>query len=343
MNALSILYIGAKSGTSLHRALSLKRLGYTVFHVDPNALVPSNRFADSWARHTGWLFMEEFVRQQVLASIPRLEFDCVCIDRGDLVGPSLVRDLKKRFGKVINYNKYDPFSTRDGRRWRLYLRALSLYDLIVVVRDCNVEEAWARGAQRVLRVSRAADEVAHSPRQIPQRDFKKWTTEVSFVGTWMRERGSFMLRLVREGIPLSIYGDRWHKAPEWSELRSYWRGSGLYDDAAYASAIQCAKVNLGLLSQGNRDLSTTRSFEIPHLRGVLCTERTSEHSKLYAEDNEALFWKTPEECAAKCIKVLKDEAWRKHIGLKGRERCLQNKTTNESVMSAILSHALASA
>ena len=151
-----------------------------------------------------------------------------------------------------------------------------------------------------------------------------------------------MLRLVREGIPLSIYGDRWHKASEWSELRSFWRGRGLYEDAAYASAIQCAKVNLGLLSRGNRDLSTARSFEIPHLGGVLCTERTAEHSKLYAEDNEALFWTTPEECAAKCTEVLKDKAWREYIGQQGRKRCVQNRTTNEWVMSGILSHALAS-
>jgi hypothetical protein len=144
-----------------------------------------------------------------------------------------------------------------------------------------------------------------------------------------------MRRLVELGVPLSIYGDRWQKAPEWPVLRSVWRGGGLYGDN-YARAIQGAKVSLGLLSKGNRDLTTTRSFEIPYLGGVLCAERTTEHTELYRENEEAVFWSAPEECAAKCLQLLQDEPRRKRLSQNGRLRCLKNKTTNESVLARIL-------
>jgi len=333
----AILFIGRNSGTSRHRALAFERLGYEVVVIDPFSFFPTNSLVGLWTWHTGSLFVEGYVARNVLASIPPKQFDLVYVDGGELIGPFLVRELKKRFATVINYNIDDPFSQRDGRRWRLYLQAVPLYDLIVVVRDCNVSEARGRGARDVMRVYMSADEIAHSPRQISDQDRRKWATEVAFVGTWMPERGPFMARLIELGVPLSIYGCRWQKAREWPVLRSAWRGPGVYGDDEYARVIQCAKVNLGLLSKGNRDLSTTRSFEIPSLGGVLCAERTSEHAELYREENkEAIFWGDPEECAQKCMQLLNDGKFRNSVATNSRLRCLQNETMNENVLTQIV-------
>jgi len=43
---------------------------------------------------------------------------------------------------------------------------------------------------------------------------------------------------------------------------------------------------------------------------------------MYKEDEEAVFWGTPEECAAKCLALLADEARRKRIAAAGRRRCI---------------------
>lgn len=331
----SILYIGKDIGTSGHRASALRRLGYDVFVIDPISFFPQGRFIDAWIWRTGGVFLQSFIRRKILERIRHQQFDFVHVDTGELIGPSLVLELKDRFGAIVNYNNDDPYGGRDGRRWRQYLRSVPFYDLIVVVRECNVAEAYDRGARNVLRVPMSADEVAHAPRPIRERDCRKWATDVLFAGTWMPERGPFMRRLVELGVPLSIFGDRWQKAPEWPVLRSFWRGEAVYGDD-YVTLIQCAKVNLGLLSKGNRDLTTQRSFEIPLLGAVLCAERTSEHSKLYSEGEEAVFWSSPEECASKCMELLRDEEYRKVLGMNGRKRCLQNNTTNEAVLAKIL-------
>ena len=211
----SILYLGGTSGTSRHRALSLTRLGHKVRILEPLSFLPVRRITGYWARHTGALGLETFICNRILESIGSAEFDLVWVDPGHLVGPVLVRHLRRRAEQVINYNVDDPYGKRDGHWWRLYLRAVPYYDLIVVVRDCNIPEAYRAGARDVLKVYRSADEVAHAPRPLSPTDRVKWAADVSFVGTWMPERGPFMSRLVERGVSLKIRGNRWSRAAEW--------------------------------------------------------------------------------------------------------------------------------
>lgn len=332
-----ILYIGRESGTCLHRARALSRLGHDVQIVNPFDFLPAHPLVNLWIWKAGCLFLGKHVERELLAQQFEGPLDLVWVDCGELVGPSLVRKLRKRFGcPIVNLNVDDPYGNRDGAKWRLFLKAIPDYDLLVVPREPNVSEAYARGARKVMRISFSADEVAHSQRRPAASPGQTWHSEVLFVGTWMPERGPFLARLVELGIPLAIYGDRWRRASEWPILQKHWRGDGLYNDSEYASVIESAKVCLGLLSKGNRDLSTTRTFEIPSLGRPLCAERTPEHTALYAEGEEAEFWETPEECAYKCNLLLADDQRRETLATKGRLRFIRNRKTNEAVLGGVL-------
>jgi len=333
--------MGPNSGTCRQRAQALRRLGHKVCTLAPRSFLPDNSWINFWIWRTGARFMEAVLARRVLAALPDCDFDLVWIDGGDLIAPSLVRELKNRFGRVINYNIDDPYGSRDSRRWRLYLESLPFYDLLIVMREQNVLEARSLGAKNVLRVFMSADEIAHAPRQLDAADWQKWASEVLFLGTWMPDRGPFLSRLVELGVPLAIYGDRWQKAREWSRLRSHWRGAGLHSTDDYAKAIQCAKICLGLLSKGNRDLHTTRSSEIPFLGSLFCAERTSEHMSLYSDGVEAVFWDSPEECAKHCFQLLADNELRATIARNGQARCIRNGTLNQPTLLSILQAALA--
>jgi spore maturation protein CgeB len=161
-------------------------------------------------------------------------------------------------------------------------------------------------------------------------------SDVTFIGTWLPERGPFLAELIKRGTPLTIRGDRWEKAPEWPVLRSHWRGPGL-DSADYTAAIQAAKICIGMLSKQNRDLHTQRSMEIPAIGTVLCAERTSEHLALYKEGQEAVFWRDAAECAEVCKALLADNSRRETIAQRGYERALRNGNFNEHLVSLILS------
>jgi hypothetical protein len=50
---LNILFLGRNSGTSIQRKDAMLRLGHQVIHIDPHALLPSNRAIHLWEWHTG--------------------------------------------------------------------------------------------------------------------------------------------------------------------------------------------------------------------------------------------------------------------------------------------------
>ena len=333
---LKILYLG--TGCSWKRANACRRLGHEVSYIDFYGLFPLPNLVGRLIYYMGAVFFEYFLTKKITSLIRHRQFDITIIDGGDLMGPYFIQNLRKFSERILNYTTEDPFGKRDKNKWRLYLKAVPFYDLLAVVREVNVSEAYAQGAKQVLRVFMSADEL-DGPRVITPEDRLRFPHEVLFIGTWMPERGPFLASLLAAGIPLSFYGDGWQKSPEWPTLQSAWQAPAIYGDD-YLKALQLAKISLGLLSKGNRDLHTTRTFEIPYCGGLLCAERTSEHLQLYQEDVEAIYWDEVNECIEKCKKLLNDDKLRADVAEKGRLRCLHNGIFNENIMKNMLEAAL---
>jgi hypothetical protein len=333
---MKILYLGNDRGTAGHRANALRRLGHDVTILNPLHGISKVPLSGPWRRYLGSVGLASLARAYVLQSISGQTFDLVWVDGGPLVSRRLVHDLRTSARRVINYNVDDPFGPRDVNYWLQYRRAVCAYDLLVVVRDENVEEARRLRARKVLHVFRSADEEAHAMRVLTDEERARWASEVLFVGTGFRDRGVFFAELIRLGVPVSIYGNSWGSLKEWKTIQPYWKGPGLEDAYSYATAILAAKVSLGLLAKENRDLHTTRSMEIPSLGGVFCAQRTREHVALYSENEEAVFWSSPEECASKCNALLSNDSWRQSVARKGHERYLKNGWTNMRVAETVL-------
>ena len=335
---MKILYLGDDNPhfTSAHRADALRRLGHEVQVINPRAALPRSPLVGGISTRLGFWPFVPWVNAAVRRQIAGGKFDLAWIDSGAELSPGLHRVLRARGMRTLNYNVDDPFGIRDGHKWDLYRRAVRQHDLTVVVRRENVAEARAAGARKILHVFRSYDPVAHAPRQLSEDEKRRWASDVVFVGSWMPERGPFMVRLLERGVPLAIWGNEWEKAPEYPQLRPVIRGAAIYG-ADYVKAIQCARIALGLVSKGNRDLHTTRSAEVPFIGGaVFCAERTAEHEAMYQDGAEALFWASPEECAGRCLAALADPAGLARLAAHGRRRLLQLKLSNDEIVEAAL-------
>ena len=300
---LEILYIGPNDGTCRQRFEALRRLGHSVFMVDPFDAVSCNRYVRSWIFHTGALGCERPVQSFVSSRVRDKQFDLALVDSGELIGPTLVQQLQHHARAVINYNQDNPYVAK--RRFRLFRKALPVYDLIVTPRDSSAEAARAAGARNVLRVMQAADEIVHRPRKLSANDRAVFGSDVVFVGAWMPERGPFLQKLVKCGVPLRIFGPRWDRSREFATLKPYTQVAALGDEE-YVKAVAGAKIALGLLSKDNLDSHTTRSLEIPAIGTLFCAQRTQEHLAMYRDGEEAIFWDSPEECARLCLDLLRD-------------------------------------
>lgn len=334
-STLTILYFGPISGTCLDRANALRRLGHQLLHIDLRNLLPKTAWVDRMTWRLGGDLLTPWLIRPLNKMLDGLRFDLCYVDGGEWVTPKVIQILRLHCSKVINYNIDDPLGPRDGARFKAYRQSLPYYDFNAVVRQENVAEAKSLGSKNVRRVYRSADELSHAPRLLTEKDRQNWDSDIFFLGTWFPERGPFLIDLIKRGLPLTIRGPNWHKAPEWPHLKKYWKGGAIAGDD-YAKAIQCAKVNLGLLSKENRDLHTTRSLEIPALGGLICAERTSEHAAMYAEGVDALFWNNAEECAAMCHFALDDDNRRQKIAEAGHQRIKKNRHYNEAILTEIL-------
>lgn len=337
---MRIAYIGPARGTSLHRARAFERLGHQVTLIDPWTWLGHSEWVSRWLHHAGGFGVGLCIDRRLFAAAATARPELIFVNQGEFIGPSLLRPLRSFGVPIVNYTNDNPFSGRDGLRFRHYRKAVPSYDLLAVTFEENIAQARAAGARQITKVWLTADEIAHQPRKLSAAIFQRYCSDVAFIGTWMPERGPFMAELIGRGVPLSIWGDRWQKAREWTVIAPHWRGPGIYDDDDYAAAIQSAKICLGLLSKRSRNLHTGRSIQIPALGGLLCAERTCEHLALYDEGQEAVFWQDAEECAAHCHRLLADEPLRREIARHGHERALRNNLFNEPMLASVIEKAL---
>ena len=337
MSKLNILYLGPDEGTSHHRFHALRRLGHTVRLINPYVVFAGKPRMRSLGFKTGYAGFESAIERRILSEAGSERFDVVWVDNGEYVGKHLALALKDKCDFLLAHNLDNPFTSRDGWRWRLFRQALPTYDLFVTPRQTSRAPALAQGARRALAVMFSADEVVHRGAELDQADLRRFGSEVVFVGTWMPERGPFMQRLLERGVPLKIFGPRWTKAREYSSLASVVLSREL-QDIDYVKAISGAKIALGLLSKGNEDLHTTRSLEIPSIGTVFCAPRTVDHESLYVDRREALFFDDADECADLCLRYLQDDASRAEIAAAGHARALENGHFNERLCAEILSN-----
>jgi spore maturation protein CgeB len=333
---MKIAYISPAWGTSLHRANALKRLGHQVTFVNPWAWFDSSIWFKRWLYHAGGIGVGIFIDKKMYRETCKISPDLIWVAQGSFFSPSIIKHLRTLNAPIVNYADDDPFSIYNRMIFYNYRKAVPFYDLLVVVRRENVEEAKRAGARKVMQVWRSADEIAHRPRKLTQSERERFNSKVAFIGTYIPGRSAVIAELIKLGTPLSIWGYRWQNAPEWTIIQPHWRGPGLEDDQSYSAAILAAKICLGLVNKRNRDLHTFRSNEIPALGALLCAERTSEHLQLYEEDKEAIFWEDAKECAEKCKDLLVNEEKCNEIARIGHERALHNNLFNEPILASII-------
>ena len=341
---MKILFLGTRDpySSSRHRANALERIGHQVILEDPYETLSgqlTNRWLAKFHYHTGYYFLQLSLAAWIERVAGKLDgIDCVWVEGGELFGSSILRILRRMKKPIILFKLDDPTGGRDGRRIASLKSALNQYDLVTAVRDESAIELSKYGCRKVLRIWRMYDEVVHSSEGLTESDISPYLSDVCFIGTWMRheDRAKFFLAVAACGVNISIWGGRWQKSPYWSQIQPYWRGDAL-GGKDYVAAINGAKICLGLLSKGNRDLHTQRSMEITFAGGLFCAERTAEHLQLYKEDEEAVFWVDAKECAEKCLDLLANPKKRERIRQAGMQRVREKKLGNEDACRQILS------
>lgn len=303
-------------------ARALEALGHAVVRVRWDACFrnPVGRVEERWVVSGPATAALNLALRRAAA---RARADVILVWRGIHVWPATVRRLRDSGACVVSYNNDDPYGpTRDWRLWRYFHRAIREYDAHYVYRPVNLREYRDAGARKVGLLMPYFVPALHRPVTLSPADIERYGCDVVFVGHYEDDGRIDALRaLAASGVRLRLFGTGWTR----SSLHDLSTGPGPVHPVYledYVRALAGAELCLAFLSKMNRDPYTRRSFEIPACGRPMLSERSAELAGLFKEDEEAVFFSSPNELVQKVRSLLGNDDRRRGIGSAGRERCL---------------------
>ena len=310
-------------------------LGHEVYSVDSERLIPAARSMSAKVlRKLRGLppaaaaeRLNRVVREGVCEKNPQLVF----FVQARHVTAETLRETGRTALSFVYMND-DMFNPRN--QTSTFYECLPAFDCILTTKSFNVAEFKDAGAKTVVYQPNAYDPNIHCPVKIAAGEEGRFVGEVAFVGTFRPYRADFLAALMAQ-VPefhYNVWGGGWHKVDRldyvtryfrWRRLKRTIRGPDLWG-RDMSKAIGANKVCLGLLHKTNRDLHTSRTFEIPAAGGFMLAERTSEHLEFFKEDKEAAYFTDIEELKSKLRFYLRHETTRLSIARAGHRKCVES-------------------
>ena len=246
--------------------------------------------------------------------------DLFLVFKGPFVTADALRAIKES-GAVCYCYYPDVSTTSHGPYLPVALRE---YDWIFTTKSFGARDPRrSYGIERVSYLPHAFDPMVHNPQELSSKDIAEYGCEVSFIGGWSRKKQRILEDLVkrRPGLRLRVWGNRWENLRPSSPLRPFVAFRAV-TGLAYATAISCSKVNLGLLDEGppealSGDKITSRSFHIPACGGLLLHERTEDFLQIFTEGVNCVCFDGADELASQIDTLLNDHSTRLRIAAAG--------------------------
>ena len=214
-------------------------------------------------------------------------------------------------------------------------KAIPLYDLIFTTKTFGITDMENKyGVKNAHFVPHGFDPEIHRKLAISNTDRKNFGCDVSFIGTWSPKKEAW-LSILKERCPdidLKIWGEQWYKSTS-AIIKDCLQNTAVMGDL-YAVAIQCSKINLGILSEqiagaSSGDLITSRTFHITGSSGFMLHERNEESILYFEENKEAGFFAGAEELAEQVKFFLKNDELREQVRNAGYQRALKDHSLDQ--------------
>jgi spore maturation protein CgeB len=243
-------------------------------------------------------------------------------DKALAIGRRTLEHIKQLCPDIkMIFNSEDDMYSRHNQSVQ-FRNSLHLYEIIFTSKTYNVKELMQIGARRVEFMDQTYDQVLHRPLALTETDKQRLAANVAFIGAYEDSRAEYMLFLANHGISVRVWGIGW-SALKKSHSNLIVEGVPIYNDE-YVKALCASKISLCFLRKANRDLQTSRTFEIPACGVFMLAERTDEHLRLFKEGQEAEYFDTKEELLEKTRYYLKHDKERERIATAGRKRCIES-------------------
>jgi len=330
------ILVAGDGRSSIHEkalAKSLKELGHDIVEFYWNSYFQSKGLNKIWKRVQEHFLIGpalSLLNADFLQIIKESRPEMIFLYRGTHIFPSTIQQIRSEHPQVVilGYNNDDPFSPQQARyKWRNFVRALRLYDLVYAYRPANQIEYLSKGANRAEILKPWFSRSLHYPVQLTEQDRQRYACDVVFIGHFEPDhRATLITRLLDEGIHVRLYGPAEPKFSGWSlalnkhpKLKRLAPFNLVWGED-YNKAIEGSKIALCFMSKLNRDQYTRRCFEIPAVGGFLFSEYTKDLAAIFKEGTEAEYFRNEQEFVDKIKYYLVHEEKRKKIAEAGFQK-----------------------
>lgn len=270
--------------------------------------------------------------KRVLKKVKNLLPDLVIIvgqTSNNRIYPSTLKKIKKL--KKIKIFSWTPDNMIKKHNTSFFFdKSIPLFDIHFTTKSNIVQQLYNKDARKVVFLNQAYSKYDHYPEPY---DYE-YDYDILFIGTGEKERYDTMSYLAHNGFKVDIFGNSWEKFPTIENLKIHRKP---LDGHLYRKAISSSKINLCFLRKLNDDIQTARSIEIPACRGFMIAEMTDEHSKLFEENSEAVFFSSNQELLYKINYYLKHKEKRKKISHNGYKKVTKFNFSYDDVVKRIIS------
>jgi spore maturation protein CgeB len=283
------------------------------------------------------------LNREVLHAVDQFGPDMVFVYRGTHLWPDTLRRIKEKHpaSVLVGYNNDNPFVPGQVYGlWRLFLRGVSYYDLVLAYRPQNVTDFELAGAKRVHLLRSWFVPERNHPVELSQEDQEQYGSDVVFAGNYEPQgRLEWLEEIARTGFKLRLFGpgQYWNKIIRKSPWLSHLAPVNQVWGEDYNKALCGAKVALCLLSKLNQDTYTRRCFEIPATKTMLLSEYSDDLATLYIEGVEAEFFRSKDELIDKLNRYVPNEALRQNVAEAGYRRVMADGHDVLSRMRQVIS------
>jgi spore maturation protein CgeB len=346
MNDLRILFAGemVPGSRTRQRLSALRAMGHHVVTIETNKPGATYEDRPSLSERVRYRFRvpgdPAGANAALIGQQRQGPFDIVWLERCVSVRAATLRCIKAVHPgtRILWYAEDDMMNPRHLSRWTK--RALRLFDFWVTTKSMNADpgEMPKMGVRNILFVNNSFDPDLHRPITISPDDARRFAGDVSFVGTFARQRAASLAHLAANGITVNVWGNGWERASFGADAPNV-MGYPVYDED-YAKVVCASKINLGFLRKENRDLQTCRSMELPAIGGFMMHERNSEICGLFEEGKAAVFFGDDDELLENCRNWLAAGPERNQIAAAGRARVLAGGHSHPERLQQILEAAM---
>lgn len=246
----------------------------------------------------------------------------IFILKGEILTAKTIALLKQNTtAKVINFYPDNPFSFWNGNANKEILLSLPFFDHFLIWSHLLKPVLLSAGAHDVRYFPFAYDDEIFSTHLVISHDErKKYSCDVSFIGTWNKEREIFLTALLdkKPHLKLALWGNRWDEyLPARSPLRPHLQGEAIYLDNM-RKALHCSTITLNFIRRQNMTSHNMRTFEALANGTFMLTQRTEEQtSHPFEEGNNIECFENAEELSKKIDFYLNNATIRRGIASRG--------------------------